>query len=81
VTKSDGTFLKGFHRLRAGKIHLQCPKCRRKMSNIDRCDHDPDTAVLVQIFCERCGAGGKDAESYYFDAQGRELDYMTGTPI
>ena len=64
----------GFAKLRPGRIHLFCPRCHRKLSNMPRDEHDPKTAVLAHVFCERCGNGGKD-EGYavFFNARGKRV--------
>ena len=58
----------GFRPLKAGRIHLRCPKCGRKQSNMPRMPYDPPRAVLVEIFCNQCGAGGKTDFSGYYNA-------------
>lgn len=68
----------GFAKLRPGRIHLFCPGCKRKMSNIPRLDHDPKRAVLAHVYCERCSQGCKDDFGGYFDALGREVNWETG---
>ena len=65
----------GFKKLMTGRIHLFCPRCRRKMSNVPRSDYDPRRATLVHTFCPKCGNGGKDAESTFFDAKGKEIPW------
>jgi hypothetical protein len=69
----------GFHRHREGFVHIYCPKCHLKRSNIPRAKSDPPTAVLVAVFCERCGDGGwVEGPSYILDARGRELCQLCG---
>lgn len=68
----------GFHKYRVGRIHLFCPRCKRKFSNMTRYVHDPKRAVLMHLVC--CGEGDKDEGIAYFDARGRELDWETGKP-
>jgi hypothetical protein len=61
----------GFARLRPGRIHLYRPRCRRKMSNVERCEHDPPKATLAATRCGRCSVGDKENDTAYRDAQGR----------
>lgn len=63
----------GFRKLRPGRIHVRCYSCGRKMSNMGREEYDPPTAVLIETPCEKCAMGGKDPESFYFDAAGEEI--------
>ena len=65
----------GFHTLRPGRIHVFCPRCHRKLSNVERGKYDPCRAVLVHTFCDRCGAGGKDCAETFFAANGREIPW------
>ena len=69
----------GFKPLKAGRIHLYCPSCKRKLSNTRRTDYDPPTAVLAHLACERCSEGCKvDGESKYMDARGRSIYFENG---
>ena len=68
----------GFHPLLPGRIHLYCPRCGRKMSNVFRSKFDPPRATLVHIVCERCGSGDKDDSGIFFDARGREISWTKG---
>lgn len=73
----------GFRKHRAGRIHVICPTCGRKQSNMPRCDEitpkDPPTATLVGVWCERCSDGCKvEGPAFYRDAEGRELCQMCG---
>jgi len=64
----------GFRPLRPGRIHVFCPDCGCKLSNLRRVDYDPPTAVLVHIPCERCSQGCKvDGPDKYLDAYGEEV--------
>lgn len=63
----------GFAPLRPGRIHMLCPRCGRKQSNMPREKYDPPTAVLVRIHCEKCSAGGKDGDQNFRDAHGRDV--------
>ena len=63
----------GFNKLRLGRIHLYCPACGRKMSNMLRDEHDPKSAVLMHIFCLRCSEGCKETPSYFFNARGQQV--------
>lgn len=65
----------GYAKLRPGRIHVYCLKCKRKLSNMHRQDYDPPRAELVQGFCDRCGSGGKDAPEYYLDRDGKEIEW------
>jgi predicted RNA-binding Zn-ribbon protein involved in translation (DUF1610 family) len=70
--------MSGYRPLKADRIHLRCPKCGRKQSNMLRIPSDPLAAVLAEILCPKCGSGGKDADTSYYDSQGRELNPETG---
>jgi len=63
----------GFNKLRPGRIHLRCPCCGHKMSNVKRGKHDPTSAFLVEVPCDKCGAGDKDCSADYFDADGKPV--------
>lgn len=65
----------GFHRLRPGRIHVYCPHCGRKASNVERDEYDPPRAALVHMRCDRCGSGGKDSPETFFDAAGKEISW------
>ena len=66
----------GFKKHRLGYIHLFCPQCGRKMSNVPRWEHDPPQAVLAHIPCEECSQGCKvEGASAYLDANGRFLEW------
>lgn len=65
----------GYARLRPGRIHFFCLKCKRKTSNLFRMKEDPPRAELVQGFCPRCAEGGKDAPEYYLDANGKAIEW------
>lgn len=63
----------GFNRLRAGRIHLYCPHCGRKMSNVMRDVEDPRRATLAHVWCLRCSNGCKECGVTFFDSRGRRL--------
>ena len=63
----------GFRALRPGRIHVWCPKCKRKLSNMQRQDGDPRRAELVHSWCIRCSQGCKDTPEYYFDDRGKRI--------
>jgi hypothetical protein len=65
--------LKGYKKLRSGRIHLQCPECGRKMSNAPRADWDPSNAVLMVYPCD-CTSGNKVEGGDYFDADGKPIE-------
>jgi hypothetical protein len=68
----------GYQKLRPGRIHLFCPGCGRKMSNVRRDSLDPPDAVLARVSCERCSEGCKDSSQTFLDADGRELCCFCG---
>jgi hypothetical protein len=68
----------GFKPHRSGRIHLFCPGCRRKLSNMPRDKYDPPKAVLVKVFCDNCSVGGKDSSQHFRDARGRHLCSLCG---
>ena len=67
----------GYQPIRRGRIHLLCPACGRKQSNVPRQEEpvaDPRTAVLAVTLCDGdCSAGIKDSEMRFRDSRGREL--------
>ena len=64
----------GFKPLKPGRIHLRCPSCGRKQSNMPRHpEHDHPTAFLAEVLCPNCDAGTKDAGTDFYDKRGREL--------
>lgn len=63
----------GFSRLRTGKIHVFCPRCKRKLSNMPRQDDDPKSAELVHCCCERCSSGCKDVPQFFFNGRGKRV--------
>lgn len=68
----------GYAKLRPGRIHLFCPTCKRKMSNVPRNQggnypDDPPRAVLAHVHCEKCSMGSKDGDMTFMDANGRDL--------
>ena len=69
----------GFHKHKPGRIHLFCPTCKRKMSNVEKTEYDPERAVLAHLPCEKCSSGGKvDGVSFYLDSRGKEVDWDEG---
>jgi len=64
----------GYRKLRSGRIHIYCPHCGRKTSNVFRQEFDPPAAVLVHEACEKCSQGCKGCISDYLDADGRWVD-------
>ena len=62
----------GFRKLKPGCIHMRCPSCGRKQSNMKRSEHDHPTAFLVEMECDNCGAGNFESLDY-FDKRGRAL--------
>ena len=71
----------GFAAHRPGRIHMFCPRCHRKMSNMPRDKFDPPKAVLVHVFCERCSVGGKDNSQTFLAANGKDLCSYCGRSI
>ena len=69
----------GFKPHRPGRIHLYCPGCGRKMSNVERGDLDPPTATLFSVPCEECSEGCKVEGGEYRDTLGRYLCSFCGT--
>lgn len=79
--------LHGFKKHRAGRIHVKCRGCGRKLSNMPRSDFDPANAVLVVTVCEKHDTGCGGPEEFYYDAEGKEIvfddddiDYLFPTP-
>lgn len=73
--QAEGLPWAGFSPLRAGKIHVYCPHCGRKFSNMARQEFDPALATLVHVWCDRCGSGGKDSPETFFAADGKEIPW------
>lgn len=65
----------GYRKLRPGRVHLWCPRCKRKTSNAHKMREDPPRVELIQTFCPRCASGGKDAPEWYLDADGKEIEW------
>lgn len=61
----------GFKPHKPGRIHLYCPPCGRKLSNMPRDTHDPPTAVLAHVLCEKCSRGMKGDDVGFLDAKGK----------
>jgi hypothetical protein len=68
----------GYQKHRKGRLHLFCPACHRKMSNVPRGPMDPPSAVLSHTYCERCSEGCKESPELFFDEQGRPLCNFCG---
>jgi hypothetical protein len=68
-------FLRGFAPLKDGCIHLLCPKCGRKQSNMRREDNDPPGAFVAKIECDK-HEGSTNVD--YFDAFGKWIDWDPG---
>lgn len=64
-----------YRKLKPGKIHLRCPYCGRKMSNMERAEWDVPEAFLCEIGCDRCSMGCKEPTPYYFTEDGKEILY------
>lgn len=63
----------GFRPLRPGRIHMRCPRCGRKQSNVVRQKFDHPTAFMFEELCDKCDHGCKDIVPDYFDKRGRRL--------
>ena len=63
----------GFQKWRSGRIHIYCPRCRRRLSNAARTELDPPNAVLVHVWCEKCSQGCKTDLGSYFDGDGNVI--------
>lgn len=63
-----------FHPLKPGCIHMRCRRCKKTFSNVPRTFYDnPNAAVCVMSYCDRCDTGGEFESSWYYDAAGKEL--------
>jgi hypothetical protein len=60
----------GFKPLKPGRIHVRCPVCGRKLSNMARGEDDPSSAVLAETWCPRCVGSDYDSGTDFFDADG-----------
>lgn len=72
------TMLDGYRPLKPGRIHMRCPTCGRKVSNVPRSGYDPHDAALLVIPCARdnkCGAGGFIEGGDYFDKNGELIKW------
>lgn len=67
--------LAGFKKHRAGRIHVLCRQCGRKMSNMPRQAFDEPKAVLVSTVCEKHDTGCGGPEEFYYDADGKEIRF------
>lgn len=68
------TRTKGFRKQMPGAIHIRCPKCGRKLSNVKREPGDPPSAWLIEVPCDKPGCSmGMEPECPYFDAQGNQV--------
>ena len=66
--------VRGFKKPKLGCIHLRCPRCGRKQSNVGRHpEYDHPTAFLLEIPCENCSMGCKIDGGHYYDRRGRRL--------
>ncbi len=63
----------GFAPLKKGRIHIFCPSCKRKLSNVERTELDPPAAELVHVWCEKCSQGCKADLGSYFNGRGRTI--------
>jgi hypothetical protein len=70
----------GFRVLKPGRIHMRCPECGRKQSNMTRADYDHPTAFMMELLCDRCDAGCFPTPTY-FDSRGRELSNFYATAL
>lgn len=61
-------------------ITLRCPGCKRTMQ-VRKERHDLKNAATVEIQCDKCDTGGAFPETFYYDAQGRQLNPGTGKPF
>lgn len=71
--------LDGFKKLMPGRIHLRCPLCGRKQSNMWRAEHDPVRAVLAEIPCEKHPEVNQPDTDYY-DGKGEWIDWAKEAP-
>ena len=67
--------LHGFKKHRAGRIHVKCRQCGRKLSNMPRGEYDPPSAVLVETVCEKHDTGCGGPEEFYYGADGAEIPF------
>jgi|GEM_PF-5404939 len=69
----------GFRKLMPGHIHLRCPHCGRKQSNMRRGKYDPPKAMLAETLCERCcvSLGALEPGVEYYDAKGNSVAEVT----
>lgn len=77
------TMFDGYRKLKPGHIHLRCPGCGRKVSNVPKAEYDPKSAALLLILCgkdNRCGSGGFIEGGDYFDAKGELVKWWEQEP-
>lgn len=75
MSDKNGDVYIGYEKLKPDRIHLYCPGCGRKMSNMPRADYDPIKAHLCHVHCENCSVGHKDSSFDYLDQNGKFLDF------
>lgn len=76
MSDKNGDIYIGYEKLKQGRIHLYCPGCGRKMSNVERADYDPVNAHLCHVYCDNCCVGCKGNEEQYLDKNGKFMYFV-----
>lgn len=61
------------------QITLRCPECNRT-KEVRKDSTDLKNAAVVEIQCDKCNRGDF-SEVFYYDAEGRQLNPVTGKPF
>lgn len=62
------------------QVTLRCPKCKRT-KEVRKDSTDLKNAAVVEIQCDKCDRGDGFPETFYYDADGRQLNPATGKPF
>lgn len=58
-------------------LTMECPTCKRVMTDVTREATDPPSAVRVVLICPNCDDGDRHSPTY-FDATGAEVLWFEG---
>jgi len=58
------------------EIKIHCDRCGHETMT-PRVDYDPPNAVILHTgFCLKCERGGEFDQTYYLDADGKEIELL-----